>query len=100
MWILLIIGIYLVVFCVYFACPLPVRILIMAVNFFMPDPIPILDEVIMIAGIISKLLFLEKIEDAISAIIYFVDEHKKLIKTIGIIVIVLLLLIWRFTPKG
>lgn len=97
MWILLIIGIYLVVFCVYFACPLPVRILIMAVNFFMPDPIPILDEVIMIAGIISKLLFLE---DVISAIIYFVDEHKKLIKTIGIIVIVLLLLIWRFTPKG
>lgn len=93
---LLFIGIYIIVFCVYFACPLPLRILIMAINFLLPDPIPIVDEVIMGAGIISKLLFLERLGELLSSAMDFIREHKKAVITI----IIVMLLVWRFALKG
>ena len=58
---MILIILYVILLCVYFACPLPVRLLILAVNFFIPDPIPIVDEVLMIAGIISKIIALDNI---------------------------------------
>ena len=81
-----IILVYFVVFAVYFISPLHVRLLIFLANFLMPDPIPILDEVIMIAGIIGKLNFLVTIGE-------FISEHKKAILNIiiaGIIATIVL----------
>lgn len=97
---LLILIIYIFVFCIYFACPLPLRLLIIAINFFLPDPIPILDEVIMGAGIISKLLFLDKLEYALSTFIKFVQEHKKGVLKAILVFIAISYIIYYFTPKG
>lgn len=81
---MILLGIYAVAFLVYFASPLPIRLLFLLINFFFPDPIPILDEVIMLGGIVSKMLFLERITD-------FISEHKILSALIGMAVV---LVIW------
>lgn len=78
--ILILLGVYIVVFGVYFSSPLPVRLLIMLLNCWLPDPIPVIDEVIMMSGILSKLLFVERIMD-------FVSEHKILSAIIGAAII-------------
>lgn len=83
---MLIILVYIVVFCIYFTVSLPVRLLIFAINFIAPDPIPVIDEVIMIAGIISKLLFLSKISD-------FVDEHREQVKAFGMVILLCIILV-------
>ena len=59
--------------------------LIFAINFIAPDPIPVIDEVIMIAGIISKLLFLSKITD-------FIDEHREQVKAFGMVILLLIII--------
>lgn len=81
---MLFIILYGALLCIYFACPLPLRLLILAINFFIPDPIPIVDEVIMTAGIISKIATLDSIAE-------FFEEHKILttIIVVGIIVLIL-----------
>ena len=45
--------------CAYFFCPIPLQFLLTGINFFVPDPIPFLDEVIMIGGILAKLFWLD-----------------------------------------
>ena len=80
---MILIILYVILLCVYFACPLPVRLLILAVNFFIPDPIPIVDEVLMIAGIISKIIALDKILE-------FIEEHKILFTIIGLGIVILI----------
>lgn len=73
---------YIVVFIVYFACPLPGRLLIFAINFFVPDHIPVIDEVIMFAGIIAKL-------NIVMTVCEFVQEHWKTIVAVGIALVIL-----------
>ena len=41
---------------IYISLPLPLQLIIFIANLFMPDPIPILDEVIMIVSILKKLV--------------------------------------------
>ena len=50
---LLIIG-YLIVFAVYFVSPVGAKLLIMAINFFIPDPLPYIDEIIMVLGLFAN----------------------------------------------
>ena len=59
-------------------CALPI-----SVNFFIPDPIPIVDEVLMIAGIISKIIALDNILE-------FIEEHKILFTIIGLGIVILI----------
>lgn len=67
--------------CIYFALPLPIQLVILVVNAIIPDPIPYIDEIIMIGGIISKIELLENIGD-------FISEHKILS------LIILIFMIW------
>lgn len=45
---------------IYFALPLAVQLILFAINAIVPDPIPYLDEIIMVGGILSKL---KKLDD-------------------------------------
>ena len=38
--------------CFYFALPFPIQLIIFAINAIVPDPIPYVDEIIMVGGII------------------------------------------------
>lgn len=50
-----------VLVCIYFALPLWAKLIIFAVNFFVPDPIPVLDEVLMVVGVINDARKLGKV---------------------------------------
>lgn len=85
---MLLIFLYIIVFAIYFSAPLVIRLLIMLINFFIPDHIPIIDEVIMMAGILSKLDFLST---AYATITDFAEEHPILFKSlIGVGILLLL----------
>ncbi len=75
----------------YFACPLPIQLLLTAINAFVPDPIPFLDEIIMAGGIFSKLYYLDDIGYYIEE---FFAEHKILSAIIiGIVIVIVVNLI-------
>jgi hypothetical protein len=78
--------VYLFVFSIYFIAPLPIRLLMLLINLLAPDPIPVLDEVIMVAGILSKLAFLEEVVE-------FIEDHPVVSICIGCIVIVLIVIL-------
>lgn len=42
--------IYIIVLAVYIFCPKYLRLLICVANFFVPDMLPVIDEVVMVAG--------------------------------------------------
>lgn len=44
---------YIVVLIGYFCCPKYLQLIIMIINFFLPDPLPFIDEVIMVAGFLK-----------------------------------------------
>ena len=48
------IWIYIVVLIVYFMCPKYLKLLIFAINLFVPDAVPVVDELVMIAGLIGS----------------------------------------------
>lgn len=48
----IIIGI--VLFLVFFGLPKPAKILVFIVNCFLPDPVPYVDEIIMVAGVLMS----------------------------------------------
>ena len=76
---------------IYFALPLAVQLILFAINAIVPDPIPYLDEIIMVGGILSKLKKLDDIED-------FISEHKVLfcIISVGIVILLVQFLRWIF----
>lgn len=67
----------------FLVAPFPIRLLIFIVNLLIPDPIPIIDEVLMAAGLISKLLFVERIAD-------FIENHPVISAILGFIIIMLI----------
>ena len=71
--------------CFYFALPFPIQLIIFAINAIVPDPIPYVDEIIMVGGIISKISFLDNVG-------YFISEHK--ILSIIIAIPLSIFLIW------
>lgn len=46
--------IYAAVLIVYFLCPKYLRLLIFVANIFIPDSLPIIDELIMLAGLLKS----------------------------------------------
>ena len=76
---------------IYFALPLAVQLILFAINAIVPDPIPYLDEIIMVGGIFSKLKKLDDIED-------FISEHKVLscIIAVGMVILLVQFLRWIF----
>lgn len=53
--------IILVIILVYMFLPCPIQLIFSIINFFIPDPIPYLDEIIMWGGLLSKII--KKLED-------------------------------------
>ena len=49
------IVLYVVFALVYLCCPLPVQILLFIINSIVPDSIPVLDELLMIAAVLGKI---------------------------------------------
>ena len=74
---------------IYFALPLAVQLILFAINAIVPDPIPYLDEIIMVGGILSKLKKLDDIED-------FISEHKVLSCIIAVWMVILLVQFLRW----
>lgn len=76
---------------IYFVLPLAVQLILFVINAIVPDPIPYLDEIIMVGGILSKLKKLDDIED-------FISEHKVLscIIAVGIVILLVQFLRWIF----
>ena len=76
---------------IYFALPLAVQLILFAINAIVPDPIPYLDEIIMVGGILSKLKKLDDIED-------FISKHKVLscIIAVGMVILLVQFLRWIF----
>lgn len=68
---------------IYCVSPLPLQFIMLIINTLVPDPIPILDELIMYIGFINKLSSLENILD-------FIVDHKIISFIIGIIVLVII----------
>ena len=44
---------YIVLLITYFCFPAHLKLVIMIINFFLPDPLPFVDEVIMVAGLLK-----------------------------------------------
>ena len=64
---------YGIILCVYAVCPFLVQIAGFAINVFVPDPIPFMDEFIMILCMFTKIgRFLEFIENVGD----FISEHR------------------------
>ena len=83
----LIIGLILV--CIYIAVPLPVQLILLVVNFLLPDSIYAIDEIIMAVSTLKKMSNLANIID-------FVSEHKFLAVIIGAVAVIVLFLLIRF----
>ncbi len=56
---IIVIYLFLVLLC--FSAPFWVRLLLFAVNFVLPDPIPVVDEVLMGAGVVSKVVNITRV---------------------------------------
>ena len=67
---------------VYMAFPIKAKIVIMLLNFFLPDPIPWVDEFIMLVGIVAKM-------DKAVRVWEFITRHKFLVAVSVILVILL-----------
>lgn len=45
---------YIVLLIVYWCCPKYLKLVATLINFFMPDPIPCVDEIVMVAGLLAS----------------------------------------------
>lgn len=45
---------YAVLLAVYWGCPKHLKLVAMLINFVLPDPIPYLDEIVMVAGFLKS----------------------------------------------
>ena len=64
----IVVGIILIV---YLACPIAGKIVLLIANTFIPDPIPFVDEFIMVVGLLTNIVRVGKIGT-------FITEHKVL----------------------
>lgn len=68
---MLIIVVAIIILVIYLACPLIGKIVLLAANTFIPDPIPFVDEAIMWIGLLFHMV-------RVLEIAAFVSEHKVL----------------------
>ena len=81
------IGILVVLALIYVGLPLWAKFIFLGINSFFPDPIPIIDEVLMIAATISDILRIGRVV----SIIDWICLHKKVLICIcmGIVALVI-----------
>lgn len=75
---------FIIVMIVYLILPAPLQIIICIANFFLPDTIPVIDEVVMTVGVIKKLGIIARIWE-------WAGEHKVLAIIIGILLLGILI---------
>lgn len=87
---LIIIGLIILLFLalVYIALPLWAKVIVFIINSFCPDPIPIVDEVLMLASMMNDIIKVCKT----MMIVEWIRDHKTLLIRIGIGVSLLILL--------
>lgn len=88
---MIIVGIVILFFgaCIFIALPLWAKLIVLMVNSFFPDPIPVVDEVLMTVAIIKDIM---KIYKAMK-IVEWIRIHKIFSICIGIGIIVLVIAI-------
>lgn len=72
---------------IYLGLPLPLQLFVLLLNSVTPDPIPYIDEIIMYASFIKKLITCMHILDMLE----WIKEHKILAIVLGIGVIILII---------
>ena len=77
---------------IYVCCPWYIQFLLMILNIFIPDPIPLLDEVIMVVSTYSK------ISKSIKALLFF-ERHPILCKLIILVFLVSAVILITFLGK-
>ena len=86
---------------VYLCCPFLLQLILMAINLSVPDPIPFLDEAIMVGGILSKMIWLGRLSDFIDDVKFFFSKRSgKLILFFAVTALVATLGIYFNMPKG
>lgn len=86
---------YVIILCVYAVCPFLIQIAGFIVNAFVPDPIPFLDEFIMILCMCSKLEKLMDFVDFVSDVGDYISEHRVAFIIGGIACVILIVwIIW------
>lgn len=80
--------IYVFFIAIFLVVPLPAKLILLAINLFVPDPIPVLDEVIMAISVLKKINTLETVWE-------FFDEHRYLIPVVAAAMIGLIILLYK-----
>lgn len=78
-----------IVLAIYLACPLVGKIALLLVNTVLPDPLPFVDEIIMWIGLLINLSRLMSIAE-------FIQNHKKMVYTITVMIIILIISVILF----
>lgn len=86
---MIVLGLIVLVFLalVYVALPLWAKIIVFIINSFFPDPIPVVDEVLMLVSMINDILKIYKV----IMIVEWLQKHKIVIISIGIGLLVILI---------
>ena len=79
---MVVIFVYLILLIVYAVCPFLLQIAGFVLNAMYPDPIPFIDEIVMVFCMMNRL---EKIMMVLEAIFGFIAEHKVIVISICII---------------
>ena len=74
--------IYVIILALYLIMPLPVQLIVCIGNFLIPDAIPVVDELVMIVGLMKKLA-------SLSEILNWLDKHNISLKMVIVFVLLL-----------
>lgn len=75
--------------CIYWVAPLPVQIVLLIVDIFVPDMVPVIDELIMLLAVVNRIKTYITIRS-------FMEEHKILTILLLIIMIAGAVMVFRW----
>lgn len=79
---ILVVGIYIILLGIFCVVPIPAKIIMLLLNLFITDPIPVFDELFMIVSILKKINTVINVAD-------FVKRHRKKIIVGGIVALLI-----------
>ena len=90
----MIIIFYIILLCIYVCLPLPLQVVAFIVNAIFPDPIPVVDEAIMIMSMFDKIKKACKIMDFVEKAVEFYHNNKNLCRgaLVALIIIIIMAL--------
>lgn len=74
--------------CIYWIAPLPVQIVLFVIDIFVPDMVPVIDELVMLLAIVNRI-------KTYIAIRSFMEEHRILTALFLIVVVIGVVLVFR-----